>query len=197
MKARLASRGLHGTRNCWRRKSGSQFRCSFAYSPAQRVATVAVARKLSRRNVVPLFKKRPPAAPIDPTWVGRKLHSDLEPDACIANFRAALAASGIASGDDRLFHADWTGIARSIPAEVIGISLPESGTTTGAGSAIYLAIWPNGGYDEGSYQEMALVPPSWDSNDPLPYIGAWKQIDNSLASTGRVAGASFGVVPRR
>ena len=55
------------------------------------------------------------------------------------------------------------------------------------------AIWPDGGYDEGTYQEMALLPDGWSSNDPLPYIGHWKQSDPSLSSIGSVSGATFKV----
>ena len=149
---------------------------------------------------MPFFKKRPltlseQASPAE-TWIGRKLHSDLDPEACVAYLRAGLQEYGIASGDDRMFDADWAGVATTPPALIVGIWLEQPRATPPPPEAIYLAIWPEGGYDEGTYQEMALVPRGWDSNDPLPYIGHWKQNDPSLKSIGNVSGATFKVEPR-
>lgn len=146
---------------------------------------------------MPLFKKRSSPQPAQSaSYVGRKLHSDLDIDACIANLRAGLAAHGIPAGDDLLFEADWVGSASKPTATVVGTWLDRPRPTPPPPRAIYLAVWPDGDYDEGTYQEMALVPDGWSSNDPLPYIGHWKQSDPSLSSIGSVSGATFKVEPR-
>ncbi len=130
------------------------------------------------------------------------MHSDLDFDACLACLQAGLAAHGLPAGDDLLFKADWVGTTSKPPAAIVDIWLDGPRPTPPPPRAIYLAVWPDGGLSEGpklhigTPQEMALVPDGWKQNDPLPYIGHWKQRDRSLQTIGSVPRAMFQVVPR-
>ena len=58
-----------------------------------------------------------------------------------------------------------------------------------ATSVTYIAIWAQGGFKESAgYQEMAVIPPQFDPQNPLPMIGAWKALDPTLKSIGHTTG---------
>lgn len=140
---------------------------------------------------MPLFKSRKQQEP-ESMYIGKKLHSDLSTDECIAHLRAGLAAYDLPNADEFMFEAQWAGTARLDPDVVFGIWFEPPRPSPR--NALYLAIWSHGGYHEGTYQEMALVPPERDSDVPTPYIGHWAQRDGSLKTIGVVPSETFKVI---
>lgn len=106
---------------------------------------------------------------------GRHLHSDADEATCIENFRALIGLP-----ESSYFTLQWQGSADKAPSTLLGVYLDEKQS-----QACYLAIWPKGGYQEGAgYQEMALIPPTFDPNVPVEMVGQWKMRDSSLKSIG-------------
>lgn len=107
---------------------------------------------------------------------GRHLHSDLDDEACVANFKALNDFP-----ESAYFSPEWLGPTESMPSTLIGLRLDE----TDPAKVLYLSIWDRGGYQEGvGYQEMALIPPVFDPNVPIALTGQWKMRDPSLKSIG-------------
>jgi hypothetical protein len=131
---------------------------------------------------VSLFKhgKDKGGAPSEPVYQGRHLHSAEDDETCLATLKTLMGAP-----EKSYFHPEWTGDENKAPTTLIGIKL----SAVDPEAVFYFAIWTDGGYLEGpGYQEMAVIPPHFDVNAPMPMIGQWKAFDESLTSIGWTTG---------
>lgn len=109
---------------------------------------------------------------------GRHFHSDLDEATCVAKFRSLVELP-----DSAYSTPVWTGAADKAPSTLLAVETPAGRWC--------LAIWPQGGYQEGSgYQEMAVVLPNFNPDAPFSLPGEWKVLDPSLKSIGLTTGFS-------